>query len=109
MAGRWALLAASLLATPASAADRPTQAVFISDLHFGAGRVDAQGNPKPQTCDESPSTSGKWDKFEDFRWTPSLCSFLDWLEQQGDTELVLVGDRMGVRLTSGRPVTSTLV
>ncbi|MGJ7609375.1 MULTISPECIES: metallophosphoesterase [unclassified Variovorax] len=65
-------------ASTAAWASSDRQAVFVSDLHVGAGRT-------PQ---------GKWRNIEDFRWQPEFDKFLDFVDAQGKgkTDLVLVGD-----------------
>jgi UDP-2,3-diacylglucosamine pyrophosphatase LpxH len=49
--------------------------VFISDLHFGPGRLANQ----------------RWDPFEDFRWGDAFARFLERIDD-GKTDLVLAGD-----------------
>jgi hypothetical protein len=52
--------------------------VFISDLHFGLGKL----------------PSGAWDQVDDFRWTNALKGFLKEISRQseGKTTLVIAGD-----------------
>lgn len=70
------LVLSALFSPFARASDRLT--VFISDLHFGVGRVDG----------------GDWHPFEDFRWPGALDGFLREISAQGQerVDLVIVGD-----------------
>ena len=63
-------------AVPAAAAPRP--AVFVSDLHFGLGRL----------------PNGSWSPLEDFRWSRALTGFLDRISVWGGerVSLVIAGD-----------------
>jgi UDP-2,3-diacylglucosamine pyrophosphatase LpxH len=56
----------------------PRLTVFISDLHFGLGRL----------------ANGRWSPKEDFRWTKALEGFLAEISRQGNdrVDLVIVGD-----------------
>jgi hypothetical protein len=51
--------------------------VFISDTHFGVGKVD-----------------GRWHNFEDARWAPEFAAFLAAMDRVGNgkTDLILNGD-----------------
>ena len=53
-------------------------AVFISDLHFGVGKL----------------SDGRWDPTEDFRWSSALASFLKAISSWGHDalDLVIAGD-----------------
>ena len=64
-------------ATPAAAADNRLY-VFISDLHFGLGKLPAGG----------------WNPVEDFRWSVALKGFLKEISRRsnGRTTLVVAGD-----------------
>lgn len=51
--------------------------IFISDTHFGVGKVD-----------------GHWHNFEDARWAPEFAAFLDEMDRigKGKADLILNGD-----------------
>ena len=56
----------------------PRLRVFISDLHMGVGR----------------QSDGRWNNFEDFRWSDEFAAFLREVDHvgRGATDLILVGD-----------------
>ena len=66
-----------LSALSVTAASR-RQAIFVSDLHVGAGRT----------------PTGEWRRIEDFRWQREFDQFLDFIEKKSsnNTDLVFVGD-----------------
>jgi len=63
---------------PTPTADHAPLTVFISDLHFGLGKL----------------PNGKWNPLEDFRWSNALKGFLKAISDQSGsrTTLVIAGD-----------------
>jgi len=77
---RLSLLVAILTLPAAHAATPPGSdrlRIFISDTHFGVGKVD-----------------GHWHNYEDARWAPEFAEFLDEMDRmgQGKADLILNGD-----------------